>query len=644
MLLADHETATDFLNYDAIARTVVDLVKKNHHKPLSVGIHGDWGAGKTSVLKMIESDLSHEDRIVCIWFNGWTMQGFDDAKMVLIETIIDELSRQRSSLGNVKECSIRLLRRVDWLKLLKNSTGLVSALSAGLTSPDQLLGLLPGLSAVMHSVGEQPGETEEKTVEETDSGQSEEDRRISNQIHQFRNDFVTLLDEAQIEQLVVLIDDLDRCLPEMSIDTLEAIRLFLFVPKTTFVIGADESMIEYSVRQHFPDLPIAPGPTQYARNYLEKLIQVPFRIPALGIQETTTYVTFLLIESLVGSDHEGFKRLLSEGKEKLNKPWMETGLQQSDIESVDDDLKEELGKAYVLTQQIGPILAEGSKGNPRQIKRYINSLLIRQTIARARGFENFNQAVVAKLMLAERFHPDFYEYLAVRIMTDPNGQTPELSILENQVIGHEGEVVPQESELQTNDQKDIDLSDEDSTLKWLERDWIKDWLQIEPTLSEVDLRPYVFIAREKRLFTQFTASSELDELTQRLQGAHLVVRSVEPKVKELSQTDAKHVFSLLREKVLRSGSFMTEPDGFNGMCIVAKHHPIHQLEILTLLGGIQAQDLGFWVVRGWNEFLTDTIAKGRFMDLLSSWAEQGENPSLQAAAKQAFSGVTKGSE
>jgi predicted KAP-like P-loop ATPase len=139
-------------------------------------------------------------------------------------------------------------------------------------------------------------------------------------IHHFRQEFSKLLEEAKIKQLVVLIDDLDRCLPPTAIDTLEAIRLFLFVPKTAFVIGADEAMIEYAVRQHFPELPVASGPMPYARNYLEKLIQVPFRIPALGTPETRAYVMLLLISGLVGEEHIGFRSLLKKAKQSLNQP------------------------------------------------------------------------------------------------------------------------------------------------------------------------------------------------------------------------------------------------------------------------------------------------------------------------------------
>src|SRR6185312_9429846 len=113
---------------------------------------------------------------------------------------------------------------------------------------------------------------------------------------------------ASVQRLIVIVDDLDRCLPETAIATLEAIRLFLFVPHTAFVMGVDELMIEYAVREHFPDLPPSSGPVTYARNYLEKLIQVPFRIPALGLAETRIYVALLLAEAALGPSNEYFQK------------------------------------------------------------------------------------------------------------------------------------------------------------------------------------------------------------------------------------------------------------------------------------------------------------------------------------------------
>ena len=93
-----------------------------------------------------------------------------------------------------------------------------------------------------------------------------ESKNVPEEIEAFRKAFDDLLKQAGIKQLIVLIDDLDRCLPDTAIETLEAVRLFVFTARTAFIVAADEAMIEYSVRKHFPELPDTTGPRDYARN------------------------------------------------------------------------------------------------------------------------------------------------------------------------------------------------------------------------------------------------------------------------------------------------------------------------------------------------------------------------------------------
>ena len=115
---------------------------------------------------------------------------------------------------------------------------------------------------------------------------------------------------------MVLIDDLDRCLPDVTISTLEAVRLFMFTEKTAFVIAADESMIRYAVKKHFPDVinenKINAGDT-FADKYLEKLIQVPFRIPALGEVEACIYIMLLMVGSALPENNAQYVELCKEG-------------------------------------------------------------------------------------------------------------------------------------------------------------------------------------------------------------------------------------------------------------------------------------------------------------------------------------------
>jgi hypothetical protein len=62
MFLNDQETATNLLYYEAIAKTIARLIRETPDAPVTIGVHGDWGAGKSSVLKMLERAFARDDR------------------------------------------------------------------------------------------------------------------------------------------------------------------------------------------------------------------------------------------------------------------------------------------------------------------------------------------------------------------------------------------------------------------------------------------------------------------------------------------------------------------------------------------------------------------------------------------------------
>src|SRR5712675_1423348 len=92
LFLSDHATKVDLLYFEAISETIVDLILSHGEQPLSLGVHGDWGAGKSSVLEMIAAGLAADPKTLCIRFNGWQFQGLEDAKFSLIESIITEVA------------------------------------------------------------------------------------------------------------------------------------------------------------------------------------------------------------------------------------------------------------------------------------------------------------------------------------------------------------------------------------------------------------------------------------------------------------------------------------------------------------------------------------------------------------------------
>ena len=82
---------------------------------------------------------------------------------------------------------------------------------------------------------------------------SKEETSGYREMEDFRQNFKQLFEKAHIQRIVVLIDDLDRCLPKVAIETLEAVRIFLTLENTAFIIAADDAMIRYSVKEYFQE-------------------------------------------------------------------------------------------------------------------------------------------------------------------------------------------------------------------------------------------------------------------------------------------------------------------------------------------------------------------------------------------------------
>ena len=630
MIVADNETAVDLLYYEAIARTVVRLVAEKSDEPLSVGVHGDWGAGKSSVLMMVEEAFKDKERVLCVRFNGWLFQGFEDAKAVLIETIVDELLRKRSKREKVADQAKKVLRRVDWMKVARKASSLGISLSTGIPHPETLKDLGAVVRAVVAKGGE--GATAENLAPlvggSNDFLRKVEEDSAPEQMHAFREEFEELLKRADIDRLVVLVDDLDRCLPEIAIETLEAIRLFLFVPRAAFVIAADEGMIEYAVRQHFPDLPVTKGPATYARNYLEKLIQVPFRLPSLGYAETRIYVTMLLVLNDCGEESDAFSKIVVLAREVLRRPWKGPGLDRKAIGEAIGSVPEEVERALELSGRIAPVLADGARGNPRQIKRFINTMMLRLAIAEERGFrDELNISVLAKIMLAERFAPELYDAMARGSAN--TGVSEELGALEAAVL----QQLPGELETKSANGKGKEPAVGVSPPDWPNIEWAKQWAAIEPPIAEHDLRPYVFVTRDHRsVFGAVTSLGVLDELVVKLQGSPLQVKQASTEVARLQTPEAEQVFDVLRAKVRDAEDLVKEPAGARGLAEISRHHPFLQRSLLVFLKDLPVSKLGPWVVTGWAGTFAETDVKSEFDGLLDEWEQQDENKPLKVAA------------
>jgi predicted KAP-like P-loop ATPase len=394
---SDNETHSDFIDFKHLIDASKTILDNDQLLPCSIGIYGDWGGGKSSLMNMIETTYENEKDILVIKFNGWLFEGYEDTKTVLLGRILDEVIKGRKLSEKAKKLAAGLLRKVDLLKL----TGSVIKYGAGLASgPAGIAGIT--LSNMMNEGKDFDYENYLKEDNENP------DELMRNNIQNFHQNFEDLVAETKIKKIIVFIDDLDRCTHETIIGTLEAIKLFLFTKKTAFVIGADERLIKYAVRRRFPEIP--GDNSEVGRDYLEKMIQYPIRIPPLSELELSIYVNLLFCQLYL--EKKEFESVRETILRKKNEDQLGFSFNFNNVNDFITEVPDSLKEALLLSEQLNPVLATGLNGNPRQAKRFLNTLLLRsKMIANTR--EKFEKRILAKLMLLEYFKgetfKDFYE-------------------------------------------------------------------------------------------------------------------------------------------------------------------------------------------------------------------------------------------
>ncbi|ATG47813.1 hypothetical protein CEW89_09705 [Celeribacter ethanolicus] len=122
---SDNETLRDLVNFSHVAEIAAERIIGAKGEPLSLGISGDWGVGKSSMMKLLRTSLEERDdvNIRFVEFNAWLYQNYDDARAALMETItaavVDQALAKKDSLGEkALKRAASLLGRVKKLRVL----------------------------------------------------------------------------------------------------------------------------------------------------------------------------------------------------------------------------------------------------------------------------------------------------------------------------------------------------------------------------------------------------------------------------------------------------------------------------------------------------------------------------------------------
>ena len=475
----DKETNIDYLNFGYMVDMVADIATDRDLSPSTIGLYGDWGSGKSSLMKLALKKIEESNpksreeknttKSLCIEFNGWLFEGYEDTKTSLCGAILDALADEKRFSQEVTDYANELIKKIDFKKILGKGIkyGLDFFLTGGIGALTDLT-----LSSVLSSIKANASEIQAKDIEGI-LDKFKRDEKARTEIKNFRNEFQVLLKKSKVENVVVFIDELDRCLPDTVLGVFEAMRLFLFVEGMSFVIGADERLIQYAIKSKYKEVP--GNNLDIGKEYLEKVIQYPITIPQLNHAEVNQYLTCLLLESTL-ADKSEFNKFL----DIVHSIEPDKELTMDLLREKAGDIADKCKIDMALARQISSVLAPSINGNPRQCKRFLNTLTMRLTLAKARGV-NLDKNILAKLMLAEYFNPEFFKAITK----------------------------PENRELFKSFEKGEELSESNPFAMWREKEWVKTWMKNGTSLDEEKLEKYVYFANVKNRYGQ----SNLDQLS-----------------------------------------------------------------------------------------------------------------------------------
>ncbi len=509
----DSEAEIDFLDFDYLIGVLKDIIDNEDLLPATIGVYGDWGSGKSSLIKLAINDFEDNKNIVCLNFNAWLFESYEDAKASLLGSILDKICEEKKLSEKAKDIVQGLYKSVDKLKLFKKSflLGMDIATTGGLFSALSIL--LTDFAKEDHT------KTKDKIKENIKDEMNE--NSIRNDIKEFRKKFDDLLEETKIDKLIIFIDELDRCSPDTILSTLEAIRLFLFTGNTIFIIGADERQIAYAVKNKFKE--IKGQEIDIGKEYLEKLIQYPIRIPRLNSKEMEFYMICLLLQKKL--DTEKFAELIDYLNKQKREKFLDFNVDYELLINFDKDIANNTRDEINIAKQLSPILSAGLNGNPRQCKRFLNSLSMREKMASFRNVE-LDRKILAKIMLLEYFKPVLFETISSNL--DNKGRSSHIREIEN-------------NDFQNNKEYEND-------------NWVKNWIDVEPSLAEKDLTKYLYFLRESNKgFSSIEPdiSKEGKEvLKQLLSNSEIVEKKGVEESKKLGNLDLQKILEILNSKLM----------------------------------------------------------------------------------------------
>jgi hypothetical protein len=296
---ASDERQLDRLNLLSYADALKEFIQ-TCDTPMTVGLQGDWGSGKTSMMNMLRGDENHprsglllKTRCLVVNFETWSYSQFNDRKTLPMACLYALTQR----LGAALEAEIGPDKKEEVKRLFGQATNRLT---------NVLKNTKVGVAGISIPVGDMlVGEQPEPEADDLSQQMLEFKRKFSELVAQWAEP-----GKEGGKRVVICIDDLDRIEPVVALEMLESIKNFLDVEGCVFVLAVDYEVVQEGMKQKLGiDVQKTSG-----KSFFDKIIQLPFNMPRDSyniegyIKELIKAANFPEAEGLAREDRSAYLR------------------------------------------------------------------------------------------------------------------------------------------------------------------------------------------------------------------------------------------------------------------------------------------------------------------------------------------------
>ena len=347
LIITDDVSIDPILGINYYKKVIIDIIKKSYPK-FSIGIHGEWGTGKTTLMKLIFEELEKElknknnNSIVPVWFNAWRYERENQfALFPLLQTISNSIPKGDTKKGKVKEAVSKFATGFS-KGLIKSVPEIVSAVLPSVVSEPLKITTDNVIDKVSKEFIPMIDKISQRVIEET---------VYSNEIENIETTIAKVREEEDFK-IVVFIDDLDRCSPNKALEVLESIKVFLDLNGFIFVMGLSHDKITQLITAYYKEKDKEIGIE--GDQYLKKIIQIPINLPLWNTNDIVELVNYFVDNGIIKKENH-----------------------------------------KIIIKNNIPLISTAIENNPRDIKRFLNNFII--------AFEIFSKVNAENPTVMEEF-------------------------------------------------------------------------------------------------------------------------------------------------------------------------------------------------------------------------------------------------